>query len=397
MGGGCAGMMQSMNGGDGRPNSQWRHNSARERDAGLTACCRSAPFRTGLLLLLALALPAGAARAAASGWASNAHGAARLITAVEATGSSAQLDVGLQLRLSPGWHTYWRNPGDAGIAPSIDWRGSDNLARATIAWPAPRRLPPLAGLQTYGYVGGVVLPIAIRLAHPGAALRLHAEVDYAACKEICIPYHASLDLALPAGLALPGPQAPLIAAALARVPGGLAAGRLRLLGAVVAPGKTGAVLGVRLESLGMALRAPDLFVEGVGDGSPGQPEVTLAEGGRIATLRVPIRGTTAAKLAGRRLHLTLVDGDPSAETDVDAAGRRPAAAARAGRHPARDRRHRPTRWPDAEPDALRAAGVVAKTAGAGRLCGRRAPRRTRSACSRRRRGSSFPSPCSRRC
>ncbi len=278
-----------------------------------TRMCR---VRLLLALLLALALPGGAARAAASDWARNAHGAARLITAVEATGSSTQLDVGLQLRLSPGWHTYWRNPGDAGIPPAIDWKGSESLGRAAIAWPAPHRLPPLGGLQTYGYVGGVVLPIAVLLARPGAPLRLHAEVDYAACKEICIPYHASLNLALPAGLALPGPQAPLIAAALARVPGALAAGRLRLLGAVVVPGKQGAVLAVRLASLGVPWHLPDLFVEGVGDGPPGQPEVALAEGGRIATLRVPVRGAAVEKLAGRRLHLTVVDGDRAAETDV---------------------------------------------------------------------------------
>ena len=137
--------------------------------------CRTEPraayphHLAGLLLLLALALPGGAARAAASDWASNTHGAARLITAVEATGSSTQLDVGLQLRLSPGWHTYWRTPGDAGIPPAIDWKGSENLAGATIAWPAPRRLPPLGGLQTYGYVGGVVLPIAVRAGAPRRA------------------------------------------------------------------------------------------------------------------------------------------------------------------------------------------------------------------------------------
>ena len=94
----------------------------------------------------------------------------------------------------------------------------------TIAWPAPRRLPSLGGLETVGYEDGVVLPIAVRLAHPGAPLRLHAEVDYASCKEVCIPYHASLDLMLPAGLARPGPEAPLLAAARARVPGNLTAG-----------------------------------------------------------------------------------------------------------------------------------------------------------------------------
>ena len=267
----------------------------------------------GLLLLLALATQGGPARAAASDWASNAHGAARLITAVEATGSSAQLDVGLQLRLTPGWHTYWRTPGDAGVAPTIDWNGSENLAGAVTAWPAPVRLTPLAGLETQGYEDGVVLPIAVTLAHPGAPLRLHAEVDYASCKDVCIPYHASLDLALPPGLALPGPEAGLIAAARARVPGDLASRQLDLLGAMVAPGKDGAALSVRLASTAAPLNAPDLFVEGAAAGSPGRPDVMLADGGRIATLRVPIRGATAHVLAGTTLRLTVVDGARSAE------------------------------------------------------------------------------------
>ncbi len=267
-------------------------------------------------LLLGFTVPDGPAHAAASNWASNAHGAARLITAVGATGSSAQLDVGLQLRLAPGWHTYWRTPGDAGIAPTIDWQGSKNLAGAAIAWPAPRRLPPLGGLETQGYEDGVVLPIAVTVAHPGAALRLHAEVDYASCKEVCIPYHASLDLALPPGLALPGPEAALIAAARARVPGDLAAAQLKLLGAVVGPGKNGTILSVRLASTGAPLQAPDLFVEGVASGSPARPDITLGEAGRVATIRVPIRGGVAASLTGTKLGVTLVDGTRAAEAEI---------------------------------------------------------------------------------
>ena len=261
-------------------------------------------------------MPQGPARAAASDWASEAHGAARLISAVEATGSGAQVDVGLELRLTPGWHTYWRSPGDAGIAPVIDWEGSENLSGAAIAWPAPRRLTPLDGLETQGYEDGVVLPIAVTLVRPGAALRLHAEVDYASCKDICIPYHASLELALPPGLALPGQEAPLLAAARARVPGDLAAGQLSLAGAVVAGGKDRAVLSVRIASTGAPLRTPDLFVEGAKTESFGRPDVELAEGGRLATLRVPIRGATEAAIAGTKLQLTIVDGDRSAETEA---------------------------------------------------------------------------------
>jgi DsbC/DsbD-like thiol-disulfide interchange protein len=125
------------------------------------------PSAIGMLVLFALGLSSGTVRAAATNWDRRAHGAARLITATKATGSGTNVDIGLQLQLTPGWHTYWRMPGDAGIAPTIDWQGSDNLARATIAWPEPQRLPPLGGVETIGYMDGVTLPVTITLARPG--------------------------------------------------------------------------------------------------------------------------------------------------------------------------------------------------------------------------------------
>jgi suppressor for copper-sensitivity B len=267
------------------------------------------------LILLGAAIPRGPALAAATGWVGDAHAAARLITAVEATGSGTGLDAGLQIRLAPGWHAYWRTPGDAGLPPSIDWNGSQNVASTAISWPAPRRFS-LDGLETQGYENGVVLPIAVTVAHPGAAVLLHAEVNYAACKDICVPYQANLTLALPPGLAVPEPEAMLIAAARAKVPVDLASARLRLVGAVVATANDDSVLAVRVASTGAPLRAPDLFVEGVPKGFPGRPELALADGGRLATLRIPVRGGSAAALVGTRLRLTLVDGERSAETEV---------------------------------------------------------------------------------
>jgi suppressor for copper-sensitivity B len=270
----------------------------------------------GLLLLPMLGAPGQPVHAAASAWASEAHGAARLISPIEATGSGTQFDVGLQLRLTTGWHTYLRTPGDAGIPPSIDWTGSENLSEARIAWPAPRRLPAAGGLETVGYEDGVVLPIAVRLVHPGAALHLHAEVDYASCKDVCIPYHASVVLVIPPGLARPGPDAALIATARTKVPVGLTSAGLRLLDTVVETAERAPILAVRVTSTEAPLHAPDLFVEGVQKGSPGRPDVVLTDAGRVATLRMLIRGESAAALAGTRLNLTLVDGDRAAETQA---------------------------------------------------------------------------------
>ena len=67
--------------------------------------------------------------AAATGWVGDAHAASRLVTSVQATGSASVVDAGLEIRMAPGWHTYWRDPGDAGLSPTVDWKGSTNLAR----------------------------------------------------------------------------------------------------------------------------------------------------------------------------------------------------------------------------------------------------------------------------
>ncbi|HEY3908445.1 MAG TPA: protein-disulfide reductase DsbD domain-containing protein [Stellaceae bacterium] len=248
----------------------------------------------------------------ATGWVGDDHAATRLITAVDATGSASTVEVGVEIRLAPGWHAYWRSPGDAGIPPSIDWTGSDNLAQAQIAWPAPQRYS-LQGFETAGYQDHLVLPVRLALSRPGQPLALHAAIDYAACAQICVPYSAKLALNLPAGGASPAPQAGLIAAARARVPQSLAATRTELISADVAGSGRMVWLAVRLRTSGAAFHAPDLFVEGLTNGSPGRPEVELSQSGHMARLAVPIRDAVAADVVGKKLSLTLVDGAMAAE------------------------------------------------------------------------------------
>src|SRR6516162_694801 len=275
--------------------------SARLR-AGMTASIIVGIFGSMALV----AAPLGAARAAATAWVGDEHAAARLVTAVEATGSGRRIDAGLEIRMAPGWHTYWRTPGDAGIPPEIDWTGSTNLARAEIAWPAPTRLSE-HGLESYVYPDHALAPITIELARPGESLSLRASVDYAACAEVCIPYHADLSLALPAGLASPSAEAPLIAATRARVPAGLEQARMALVSATVTPaGERDAIVKVRLHSTGAPFRQPDLFIEGPDHGTIDRPEVTLGETGHAAELHVRVTGISAAALAGASLTFTLI-------------------------------------------------------------------------------------------
>ena len=94
-----------------------------------------------------------AARAAddASPWDGDARSAVRLIAGSSGGGeASAPMRAGIEIRLKPGWHTYWRYPGDAGVPPRFDFAGSQNVKAVEVLWPAPRRMPE-EGLSAIGY------------------------------------------------------------------------------------------------------------------------------------------------------------------------------------------------------------------------------------------------------
>jgi suppressor for copper-sensitivity B len=266
----------------------------------------------GLVMALLAGVPTTAALAAATRWVGDDHSAARLITAADATGTAKTIEAGLEIRLMPGWHTYWRTPGDAGVPPSVDWAGSDNLANADIAWPAPGRYS-LQGFETAGYQDHVVLPITLTLSRRGRPVNLRALVNWAACADICVPYSAKLDLQLPTGPAVASAEAGLIAGARARVPQPLAAAGISLISADAVGKGADTALTVRLRSSRAAFEAPDLFVEGLDKGSPGRPEVVLSHAGHLARLSVPIRAAAAAGIVGKKLTLTLVNGAHAAE------------------------------------------------------------------------------------
>ncbi len=289
-----------------------------------------ARLRCALALCLALLAPASA-WAAATPWTGDARGSARLITAVEATGSSTRLNAALELRLAPGWHTYWRTPGDAGFPAAIDWTGSENLASADISWPAPRRLT-IEGLENIVYLDHVVLPIALTVADPGKPAHLRAEVDYASCEKVCIPYHASLDLTLPAGLAVPGPEAPLIADAATKVPGSLSGAGLRLVSATVGdPERATPSLAVTMASNAGSLIAPDLFVEGLPQATLAKPAVLHPSGQGSTSLILELPAGAAQAALRQKLTFTVVDGARSAEfTATPTLGPPPTNAASSG-------------------------------------------------------------------
>jgi len=119
----------------------------------------------------------------------------------------------LHLRLAPGWKTYWRAPGEAGIPPRFDWSGSENVASATIHWPRPE-IFDINGLRTIGYEGDLVLPVEFTPLRRGAPISVAGRVDLGVCQDICVPMQVDVASDLPQG----GRPDPLIAAALAAGP-----------------------------------------------------------------------------------------------------------------------------------------------------------------------------------
>jgi DsbC/DsbD-like thiol-disulfide interchange protein len=98
---------------------------------------------------------------------------------------------GLRITLAPGWKTYWRAPGEAGIPPSFDWSTSENLALASTHFPTPDVFE-INGMRTIGYGGSVVLPLAFRPADAGGAIALRGSVSLGVCETICIPFSARI-------------------------------------------------------------------------------------------------------------------------------------------------------------------------------------------------------------
>ncbi len=148
-----------------------------------------------------------ASGAAASPWQANEHGTVRLIAAEAALAPGAPIHLGVEFRTAPGWHVYWKNPGDAGFAPRVDliapveWVGKDPAIE--IEFPAPRRFSLPGGLFAIGYEGEVVYPLAPLgtrpLSNPAGAggVRIEVEVDYLTCEIDCVPYRYRLALDLP--------------------------------------------------------------------------------------------------------------------------------------------------------------------------------------------------------
>jgi DsbC/DsbD-like thiol-disulfide interchange protein len=150
-----------------------------------------------LSALICLPVPPTARAQDASDWDKEAHAAARLIagSTVKSAGMT-WLRAGVEIRLDPGWKTYWRDPGDSGVPPTLDFSGSENVKAVTVLWPAPERFADGAGGNSIGYLGHVILPLRVAPKDAARQPSLHLKLGYAICGNLCEPGEANLELSL---------------------------------------------------------------------------------------------------------------------------------------------------------------------------------------------------------
>ncbi len=110
----------------------------------------------------------------------------------------------LHLTMAPGWKTYWRVPGEAGIPPEFSYAGSDNLASVTVHWPVPKVFA-INGLTSIGYSGDLVLPLEVAAVAPGDPVSLNLSAQLGICEDICIPLALDLSAVLAASGAATDP------------------------------------------------------------------------------------------------------------------------------------------------------------------------------------------------
>lgn len=261
-------------------------------------------IRLALACLLLIWLPA--TQAADSGWLQspqNDHAQVRLRAD---TSNGDETRVLLAVELEKGWKTYWRSPGEGGIAPAITWQG--DAPPATWFWPTPERFD-VAGISTQGYQQRVTLPIVLKGATPQ---QLAGTLTLSTCSNVCIltDYPFKLDLTTPADPKFNHD----FAQAMGQVP--IASGLVDSLRAGYHNGE------LQISAQRTAgWQQPELFFDTLAGADLGKP--TVSSDGESLQARVPVSdgwGDAAPDLRGKQLRLVISDGGIAQEATLTIGG-----------------------------------------------------------------------------
>jgi DsbC/DsbD-like thiol-disulfide interchange protein len=278
----------------------------------------TASFARALMLGGILGCCLGAARADdVSAWDTDIRSSLRLIAGSSLKdGGAPMLRAGIQLRLDPGWKTYWRYPGDSGVPPRFNFDGSENVKSVTVLWPAPRRFPDGAGGHSIGYTEAVIFPVHVVPQEANKPVTLRLKADYAICEKLCVPAEGKADLKLTPGAAA---EESALAAAEARVPKPLALGKgdgmtIRAARRELSNGRPRVVVDVAVPEGANV----DLFAEGpTPDWALPLPELVAGAPAETRRFAFEVDGVPpGTSIEGVTLKLTLVAGEQAVEVST---------------------------------------------------------------------------------
>ena len=121
---------------------------------------------------------------------------ALLISEFESVKPGSPFTVGVLITLEDGWHTYWKDPGDSGMAPVFEWQLPDGFTAGPVLWPEPQRLesPPLFN---YIYENQVLLMVEIATPEDlpvDPTVTIECDFSWLICKDVCVVREAKLRL-----------------------------------------------------------------------------------------------------------------------------------------------------------------------------------------------------------
>jgi suppressor for copper-sensitivity B len=263
-------------------------------------------------LIVAVVIVAGAvsASAAVSDWSEGPNVRVRLVAAKpDSTGGA---NAAVEVELAPGWHTYWRTPGEAGIAPVFDFSASTNFKNASVAFPAPERLDDGYAVTNI-YTDRVVLPLTVEAADPTAPVVLSMKLDIGVCEEVCIPVTLEASLTIDP---VDDPEAMrIVAEAVGNLPSPAKEGTFEVSG-IHRTGGDDQDPEFEFKARVPAPAATEIFVEGPSDWYPNVPKSVGGEGNAVIYRFSFDRLGAKTPIAKAPIRFTIVSGGQAIEETV---------------------------------------------------------------------------------
>lgn len=215
----------------------------------------------------------------------------------------------LDVDLLPGWKTYWRDPGEAGIPPQLDFTKSKNIEASELKFPAPERIDDGYSIWA-GYTYPVAFPIILDQREAGTQSVIDASVFMGICEKICIPVQAEFSVTVAPGDAATDYEKHVVETAFRQLPAQTHDG-FRI---------DGVKLGDNGRSISINMHAPgdeaELFLTGPQGWAFGVPQKETSQDGYTTYQAAILDAPREATLSGASIVILAKAGRQSIETEI---------------------------------------------------------------------------------